>query len=174
LRAVYEESGRATQLTSLNKKNMENEQTIDALNKLVQINNERVEGYQTAKKETEEDDLKKMFVLFAQTSEKNTAELSKEIKRLGGIPTDDAKLSGTFFRVWMEVKAALTGKNRLFILDSCEYGEDAAIETYKTIIKECSANLSQIQQSMIKAQLVLLQADHNSVKSMRDALKQHA
>ena len=73
LRAVYEESGRATQLTSLNKKNMENEQTIDALNKLVQINNERVEGYQTAKKETEEDDLKKMFVLFAQTSEKNTA-----------------------------------------------------------------------------------------------------
>jgi prefoldin subunit 5 len=42
LQAVYEESGRATQLTSLNKKNMENEQTIDALNKLVQINNELV------------------------------------------------------------------------------------------------------------------------------------
>ncbi|MES2555399.1 MAG: PA2169 family four-helix-bundle protein [Bacteroidota bacterium] len=150
---------------------MENEQTIDALNKLVQINNERVEGYHTALQETDESDLKKLFTIFAQTSEKNAADLSAEIRKIGGVPTDRAKISGTFFRVWMDVKAALTGRNRKFILDSCEYGEDAAIETYETVLKECSPNLSQIQQTMIRAQLALLRADHNSVKSMRDAVK---
>ncbi|ASS49218.1 MAG: hypothetical protein A3D31_04180 [Candidatus Fluviicola riflensis] len=150
---------------------MENEQTIDALNKLVQINNERIEGYHTALQETEEGDLRKMFTLFAQTSEKNVVDLSSEIRRIGGVPTDRTKISGTFFRVWMDVKAALTGKNRKFILDSCEYGEDTAIETYETVLKDNSPNLSQIQQTMIKSQLALLRADHNSVKSMRDSSK---
>src|SRR3990167_7040801 len=89
---------------------MENEQTIDALNKLVQINNERIEGYHTALQETEEGDLRKMFTLFAQTSEKNVVDLSSEIRRIGGVPTDRTKISGTFFRVWMDVKAALTEK----------------------------------------------------------------
>lgn len=153
---------------------MENQQTIDALNKLVQINNERVEGYHTALKETDEDDLKKLFTLFAKTSQKNVADLSAEITRIGGVPTDQTKITGTFFRVWMDVKAALTGKNRVLILNSCEYGEDTAIETYTTVLDECSVNLSQLQQTMIKAQLGLLKADHNSVKAMRDALKQNA
>ena len=153
---------------------MENQQTIDALNKLVQINNERVEGYNTAMKETDEPDLKKMFTLFSETSEKNTIDLAKEIRRIGGTPTGETKLSGTFFRVWMDVKAALTGKNRMLILNSCEQGEDKALETYTTILDECSVNLSQNQQTMIKTQLGLLKADHNSVKVMRDALKQHA
>ncbi|MDH4473821.1 MAG: PA2169 family four-helix-bundle protein [Fluviicola sp.] len=153
---------------------MENQQTIDALNKLVQINNERVEGYHTAMKETDEDDLKKLFTQLSKTSTKNTTDLTVEIKRLGGVATEDTKLSGTFFRVWMDVKAALTGKNRMFILNSCEQGEDEAIETYNTVLEECSVNLSQNQQTMIKAQLDLLKADHNSVKAKRDALKQHA
>ncbi|HLP53985.1 MAG TPA: PA2169 family four-helix-bundle protein [Fluviicola sp.] len=150
---------------------MGHEQTVDALNKLVQINNERIEGYETAMGETDESDLRKMFDLFAKTSEKNVAELSAEIRRIGGAPTDRGKITGTFFRVWMDVKAALTGKNRKFILDSCEYGEDAAIDTYETVLEECSVNLSQDQQTMIKAQLALLKADHNTVKSMRDAVK---
>lgn len=62
---------------------MEHEQTLEALNKLVQINNERIEGYHTALKETDENDLKNLFTLFAQTSEKNKADLSAEIRRSG-------------------------------------------------------------------------------------------
>ena len=33
---------------------MENEKTIGALNKLIEINNDRIEGYETASKETKE------------------------------------------------------------------------------------------------------------------------
>ena len=36
---------------------MENEKTIEALNTLITINNDRIEGYETAAKETEEQDL---------------------------------------------------------------------------------------------------------------------
>ena len=68
----------------------------------------------------------------------------------------------------MDVKAALTGKDRKAILNSCEYGEDAAIDTYEQALENEAENLSTDQQTMIKAQHTMLFADHNKVKAMRD------
>jgi uncharacterized protein (TIGR02284 family) len=47
---------------------MDNVKTIEALNTLITINNDRVEGYETAAKETEEQDLKTFFSDLRQTS----------------------------------------------------------------------------------------------------------
>ena len=147
---------------------MENEKTIDVLNNLIQINNDRIEGYETASKETEEQDLITFFGELTQTSLHCKNELSHEVTRLGGIPTDSTKTTGKFFRVWMDVKAALTGKDRKAILNSCEYGEDIAKDTYKKALENDIENLNVEQQTMIKAQHALLGADHDKVKSMRD------
>lgn len=149
---------------------MDNEKTIDVLNTLIQINNDRIEGYQTASNETEEHDLKNMFEKFTRTSEKNNQELSTEVTKLGGTPTDDTKNTGKFFRVWMDVKAALTGKDRKAILNSCEFGEDEALETYEDVQENDAERLSAEQKSMISSQYDLLKADHDTVKTMRDAL----
>ena len=149
---------------------MNNEKTIEVLNTLVQINNDRIEGYERAIKETEEQDLETFFGVLTQTSKKNNQELTGEITRLGGTAIEGTKTTGKFFRVWMDVKAALTGKDRKAILNSCEYGEDWAKDTYKKALENGSDNLSAEQQTMIKAQHTLLVADHNKVKVMRDAL----
>jgi uncharacterized protein (TIGR02284 family) len=150
---------------------MNNEKTVAVLNKLITINNDRIEGYETASKETEEQDLKSLFANLSATSNKCKQELDAEVRRLGGEPTEGTKTTGKFFRVWMDVKAALTGKDRKAILNSCEYGEDAAKETYEDALKNDAENLSTEQQVMIKAQHTLLKADHDKVKSMRDLIK---
>jgi len=93
-----------------------------------------------------------------------------EVNALGGEQAEGTKISGKFFRVWMDLKSALTGKDRKAILDSCEYGEDAAQETYDDAIKEDFDHLNTEQRTMISAQKQLLLSDHNQVKSMRDAL----
>src|SRR6476660_2665953 len=93
-------------------KTMKTEKTIDVLNELIQINNDRIEGYRTASEETEESDLKSFFSELKATSINNNSELRSEVTRLGGTPTDETKITGKFFRVWMDVKAAITGKNR--------------------------------------------------------------
>ncbi len=149
---------------------MENEKTVDVLNKLIQINNDRIEGYETASNETEEQDLKTFFSELKQTSLHCNKELSSEVAKLGGTATDGTKTTGKFFRVWMDVKAALTGKDRKAILNSCEYGEDWAKDTYKNALENDLENLNAEQQTMIKAQHVLLVADHNKVKIMREAV----
>ena len=149
------------------------EKTIDLLNTLVEINNDRTEGYTKALQETTEADLKTIFTKFIKTSQKCLNELSKEILTLGGQPTDSTKTSGKFFRVWMDVKAALTSKDRHAILSSCEFGEDYATGAYKKALKDHAEIVSATQLSMIEAQYQAIKAEHDTVKSMRDALVEH-
>lgn len=149
---------------------MENEKPIEVLNALITINNDRIEGYETASKETEEQDLKTLFAHFISTSQKCKQELVREVNALGGEAAEGTKVSGKFFRVWMDVKAALTGKDRKAILDSCVYGEDEAQNTYENVLKNDYEHLSAVQQTMIYAQKSLLKADHDHVKALRDAL----
>ena len=149
---------------------METEKTTAVLNELIQINNDRIEGYRTASDETDESDLKSFFSELKATSVRLNSELRAEVTRLGGTPTEETKITGKFFRVWMDVKAALTGKNRKLILDSCEFGEDVAKKTYADTLKNDSENLTAEQQSMLREQHSALITDHDKVKSMRNAV----
>lgn len=149
---------------------MEEKKSIDVLNKLIEINNDRIEGYETASKETEEMELKTLFAQLSETSRNCKAELIDEITQLGGDPVEGTKTSGKFFRAWMDVKSALTGKDRKAILNSCEYGEDVAVNTYKEVLEENSEDLTEDQQSMVEEQYNLIKADHDMVKSLRDSL----
>ncbi|MDO8992460.1 PA2169 family four-helix-bundle protein [Daejeonella sp.] len=149
---------------------MENSKTIDVLNTLITINNDRIEGYETASKETEEQDLKILFAQLSSTSQKCNQELNIEVNKLGGTPAEGTMVSGKFFRVWMDVKAALTGKDRKAILNSCEYGEDVAKNTYENVLKNDTEHLSPELQTLIQEQHTLLVTDHDKVKALRDAL----
>jgi uncharacterized protein (TIGR02284 family) len=147
---------------------MNNKKAIEVLNTLIEINNDRIEGYETASKETNEMDLRHLFSSLMETSKQCRAELIEEVERLGGEPMEGTKVSGKFFRVWMDVKAALTGKDRKAILNSCEYGEDKAVETYKKVLEDNELNAD--QKMMVTAQHELILANHDEVKSLRDSL----
>jgi uncharacterized protein (TIGR02284 family) len=149
---------------------MENQKTIDVLNTLIQINNDRFEGYDTAFKETEEQDLKSQFSQFMQTSQNCKQALVNEVTRLGGTPTESTKMSGKVFRVWMDVKAAITGKDRKAILGTCVYGEDVAIEIYQNALDNDLLYLRFDQQTMLNEQLAFIKADRNKVQSLHDDL----
>jgi uncharacterized protein (TIGR02284 family) len=148
---------------------MENQKTIDALNTLIQINNDRFESYDTAFIETQEQDLKTLFSQFMLTSQRCKQELVNDVIRLGGVPTESTRLTGKFFRVWMDVKAAITGKNQKAILSSCEYGENIVLDTYQNVLKNEMQFLSFVQQTMINAQYALIKADYDKVKRLHDA-----
>ncbi len=148
---------------------MENQKTIDALNELIEINNDRVEGYDTASGETKSSDLKALFSELSRTSHENLRELRAEVNRLGGQPEEGTRVTGKFFRAWMDVKAALTGDDRGAILGSCEFGEDKALETYEHVFENHTDVLTDAQLDMIRKQQTALRADHDRVRALRDA-----
>ena len=149
---------------------MDNKKKINALNELVEINNDRIKGYDKASENTEERDLKDLFLEFKQTSQKCIGELNNEISQFGGTATDETNASGKFFRAWMDFKTALTGKDRKTILDSCEYGEEQADKMYQRILNDESEYLSPQQQSMINEQHIRLKSDRNKIKTLQNNL----
>lgn len=149
---------------------MKNEDTIDVLNSLITINNDRIEGYETASKETEEPDLKSLFGQFISTSKRCNQELIFEVHTLGGAEAKGTTTSGKFFRVWMDVKAALTGKDRNAILNSCQYGEEQATNTYDNALENESEFLNANHYSMVNTQRSLLKADQEHIKVLCGSL----
>ncbi len=149
---------------------MENEKTIEVLNKLVKINNDRIEIYETAAKEINEQDLKILFSKFVQTSLLFKQELINEIYKLGGIPTEGAKHTGKFICEWMDEKTSHAANDFKAILKSCKKGENQAINIYKNVLTEDLKHLKLTQQSMIRNQYSLIQCSRNTVKLIRHVM----
>ncbi len=150
---------------------MEIEKTIEVLNTLIVINNDRIEGYKTAEAEAQETDLKMLFSDMMETSVQNRKELVAEVTSLGGTPDEGTRVTGKFFRVWMDVKAAFTGNDRKAILNSCEYGEDVILETYKKVLIENHQDTNSKEQDMLNKHYELLKSDHDKVKQLRNLIE---
>lgn len=149
-----------------------NEKLTEVLNDLIEINNDRVTGYEKAAKETEsiDVDLQAIFYSMANDSRKYAAELSQEVIRLGGEPSTGSTNSGKIYRVWMDVKATFTGHDRQSILESCEFGEDAAQKAYTEALAS-DAEIDADTRQLITDQQASLKTAHNLVKKYRDAHK---
>jgi uncharacterized protein (TIGR02284 family) len=148
---------------------MEKDKIVDALNKLVEINNDRVEGYEKAIDETEDTMLKSLFTRFAAQSRSNRSELEGLVRSHGEDPVEGTTTSGKFYRAWMDIKSALTGKDRKAIIASCEYGEDVAKDTYREVLKDVE-ELPAAERSIVERQYSEIMEAHNKVKNLRDTV----
>lgn len=149
-----------------------NDNLVEVLNDLVRINNDRIEGYERANKEAKDIDvdLRSIFSRMAEESKQYAAELTQEVVRLGGEPATGTTASGKIYRVWMDVKATFTGKDRQAILESCEFGEDAAQKAYKLAL-ESDAEMTAEQRQLITNQKSSLKTSHDVIKKYRDMHK---
>lgn len=149
-----------------------NEKLIDVLNGLIEINNDRVNGYEKAAEETKDRDvdLQTAFHKFANDSRGFAAELTQEVRKYGGDPETGTTNSGKLYRVWMDVKALFTGKDRQAILENCEFGEDAAQKAYRAALAS-DAEISAETRQLITDQQSELKTAHDTVKAWRDAHK---
>jgi uncharacterized protein (TIGR02284 family) len=149
-----------------------NEKLTGVLNDLIQINNDRITGYEKASKETEkvDVDLRAVFSKMADESRKYKSELTAEVSRLGGEPATGTTNLGKIYRVWMDVKVSFSGNDRQAILESCEFGEDAAQKAYKDALAS-DAEMDADTRQLITNQQAALKTSHDLIKKYRDAHK---
>ena len=143
-------------------------ETIEVLNDLIQINNDRITGYEKAIRETkaEDEDLKILFATMIAESHRNKIALATEVQTMGAEVENGTTTSGKIYRAWMDVKAIFTGHDRHTILANCEAGEDAAKRAYRTAL-EHEALPAYIRELLVQQQDTLL-ASHDEIKSLRD------
>ena len=149
-----------------------NEKLIEALNGLIEINNDRVNGYEKAIEETKDldVDLKAIFNGMASESRKYSGELTKTVAESGGTPADGTTNSGKVYRVWMDIKTLFTGHTRQSLLELCEFGEDAAQKAYTAALASDAEMSAEVRQ-LITGQQAKLKTSHDIIKKYRDLHK---
>lgn len=151
---------------------MKNDNLIEVLNDLIRINNDRIEGYDKAMNNAEniDVDLKAIFSRMADQSRNNVNELTQEVMRQGGEPATGTTASGAIYRTWMDVKNVFTGKDRTSLLESCEFGEDAAQKAYESALASDAEMTAEVRQ-LITDQKSSLRTSHDMIKKYRDMHK---
>ncbi len=149
-----------------------NENLIEVLNGLIEINHDRVNGYEKAIEETKDldVDMKAIFRNMANDSGKYASELSTLVAGLGGTPADGTTNSGKIYRVWMDIKTTFTGHDRESVLELCEFGEDAAQRAYEAAIAS-DAEINADTRQLIVDQQAKLKTSHDIIKKYRDIHK---
>lgn len=150
----------------------QNEKTAEILNDLIKINNDRIEGYNKAISELDAEgaDLKVLFEGMKAESAMYKQELANMVTKLGEDKATGTRLDGKIYRAWMDVKATFSGNTRKAVLESCEFGEDAAQKAYRSALASDS-ELSADGRQLVAKQQTSLKASHDKIKQLRDSTK---
>jgi uncharacterized protein (TIGR02284 family) len=149
-----------------------NNAVIETLNDLVQINNDRIAGYENAIKEIKDDDgeYRRIFNNKILESQQFKSTLTEEVQVLGKDAENGTSVSGAIHRTWLDVKAAFTGHSDKSVLEECEFGEDAIKKAYLSALDE--QHLPAYIRDTLNDQFAILQQSHDEIKALRDSVHQ--
>ncbi|TDQ80030.1 PA2169 family four-helix-bundle protein [Sphingobacterium yanglingense] len=141
------------------------------INKLIEINNDRIEGYETAitlLPDKETSGARKIFEALRDQSLAFKNELAPLVVQCGGKPTETTRDSGKLFRAWMTLKSTLSAHTLASILDSCDQGEQEFSEAYFHALEDSiGAGLDIV--TIIERQSNLQQETYNKLKDWKDS-----
>lgn len=146
------------------------EKSVEVLNDLIEINNDRTAGFTKAMNDLEanDSDLKAIFERFAEESRNNTVELTNIVNGFGSEAETGGSGTGAIHRAWIDVRATFSGHDRKSVLAECERGEDAIKKAYQSAMDESSA-LSPETLQVISSQQQGINAAHDRIKALRDS-----
>ena len=142
-----------------------NNEAISTLNHLITICEDGEKGFRKVSEEVTEPELKTLFDNCAEGCSQAIPELQKKVTELGGTPEDSGSFAGAAHRIWVDIKAKITGRDTLGILEECEKGEDVAKHAYeKALEKGLSAEIH----NLIQKQYEGVKKNHDLVRDIRN------
>jgi len=148
---------------------LNNEKSISILNDLIEINNDRVAGFEKAIADIKDEnvDLKALFQEFTAQSRKFSQELTAIVTAHAADAETGTSVAGNLHRAWIDVKALFGGRDRKSILEEAERGEDAIKKAYSDALKDGSLSGEAIQ--IVSRQAEDIKSAHDKIKALRDA-----
>lgn len=144
---------------------MTNDETISTLNDLIETSKDGEYGFNTCAEQVKDMELKRVFTAAAQRCAKGTKELQEQVRLLGGDPEKHSSVAGTLHRAWVNIKAAIAGKDEPVVLEECERGEDVAKKAYE---KALAKGLPDDIRSIIQRQYQGVVENHDRVRALRN------
>jgi len=152
---------------------MNQDEIITTLNDLIETCRNGEESYKKCSMDASErhSNLQTMFADLQHGCAMAESDLQVLLKAEGGHIRTVSKVSDTVHRGWMHLRTALTGKDDEAVLNDCERGEDAAVQSYKAALKR---DLPSSIRTVIERQYQGVLINHNQIKTVRDQVKARA
>jgi uncharacterized protein (TIGR02284 family) len=147
---------------------MDESSVISTLNNLIATCRDGQNGFESAAEGITDAAMKGAFHKYAQQRSQFAAELQSEVRMLGGDPETTGSVAGALHRGWINIKAAVTGKDEHSILEECERGEDSAKENYREAMEE---TLPPQVLNLVNRQYHDVIVAHDTIRSWRDRTK---
>jgi uncharacterized protein (TIGR02284 family) len=135
------------------------------LNDLVELSKDGEKGFRAAAEDTKNAELQAIFLQRAQDCATGASDLQQLVARLGGKPEEGGSVAGAVHRGWANLKAAVTGRTDLAILEECERGEDVAKARYRKALEETLAEDIRV---VVQHQYDGVMRNHDQIRDLRD------
>ena len=139
------------------------------LNNLIETSKDGEKGFRTSAEDVKDPELKQMFLRRAQDCARGAQQLEAIVSRLGEEPERGGSVAGAMHRGWVNVKAAVTGRDDLAILEECERGEDVAKAAYRKALE--NQDLPADIRAVVQKQYDGVVRNHDEVRNLRDRFR---
>jgi len=128
-----------------------------------------INGYKDAASNAESSQFQQLFRSMADDRSQVVEDLRSEIRRLGGNPPDDGSFLGSTHQRFLDLKAAVTGRDDQAIINEVERGEDYLKEKFETALN--GQDLPPESRSVIERAYQSVRQGHDKVSSLKHGLE---
>jgi uncharacterized protein (TIGR02284 family) len=139
------------------------------LNELIRTCRDGENGFRTAAEALKQDpELARELQDYSGQRREFAAQLQNLVGWLDQDKEDSGSAAGVLHRAWINLRSAISSKDRYAILAECERGEDSAVETYRKAIE---SGLPSEYEFVVQTQFDTVRTTHDRVKALRDMAK---
>jgi len=142
---------------------------IATLNTLTATLIDSVEGYRDAAQNTESGRFQELFRQMSNDRSTCVEDLRAEVRRLGGDAEDDQSTMGSLHQRWLDLKAAITGRDDKAIINEVERGEDYLKAKFEAALKD--DDLLGDSRSVVERAYQSVREGHDKVSALKHGME---
>ena len=147
----------------------ERKDEIATLNTLIETLIDSITGYEDAAANAEGSRFQQLFRERAGERQRAVESLRSEVRRLGGEPEDGGTFLGKTHQRYLDLKAAVTGRDDQAIVNEVERGEDYLKEKFETALE--SGHLSGESRTAVESAYQSVRSGHDQMSQIKHGME---
>ena len=147
----------------------EHSEAISTLNTLIATTIDSITGYEDSAQNIDNERLREIFRQRANDRQQVVDQLRSEVRRLGGNPEDDGSFMGKTHQRFLDLKAAVTGRDEKSIIDEVERGEDYLKEKFETALND--GTLSGESRAAVERAYQSVRSGHDQMSALKHGME---
>ena len=147
---------------------MDNSHDVTVTNTLIATTLDSAKGYADAAENSENATHQQFFREMSEERSRVAADLQAHVRSLGGDPETDSSTAGATHRGWLDLKAAITGRDEKAVVNEVERGEDYIKAKFEAALK--NDEISAGTRGVLEKSFASILKGHDRASEMKHAM----